>query len=78
MAGPSQMSRGRLTLILYPLAAGAMAVNLFFAFLIASWVGVPVLSPVQALLGGAVLGWPASWLFSGHMKRLMAKADGAA
>ena len=69
------MSRVRLTLILYPFGAGAMAVNLFFASLIASWVGWPVLTPVQSVLGGAVLGVPATWAFAGHIKRLMQKAD---
>ena len=69
------MKRARLTLLLYPLGAGAMAVNLFFAALIGSWLGPPVLTPWQSLLGGAVLGVPASWLFAGHIVRLMAQAD---
>ena len=69
------MSRVRLTLILYPFGAGAMAVNLFFASLIASWIGWPVLTPVQSVLGGAMLGVPATWAFAGHIKRLMQKAD---
>jgi len=69
------MSLLRLTLILYPFGAGAMAVNLFFASLIGSWIGGPVLTPVQSLLGGAVLGIPATWIFARHIKRLMAKAD---
>lgn len=66
----------RLTLILYPFGAGAMAVNLFFASLIGSWVGWPVLTPVQSVLGGAVLGIPATWAFACHIKKLMAAADG--
>ncbi|MDT8854247.1 NnrT protein [Paracoccaceae bacterium Fryx2] len=69
------MSLWRLTLILYPFGAGAMAVNLFFAALIGSWLGLPVLTPVQAVLGGAVLGIPATWAFARHIRRLMAKAD---
>lgn len=56
------MSRARLTLILYPFGAGAMAVNLFFAALITSWIGWPVLTPVQSVIGGALLGIPATWL----------------
>jgi hypothetical protein len=75
MVGPPQMSRAGLTLILYPFGLGAMAVNLFFASLIGSWFGLPVLSPWQSVAGGAILGAPASWLFSCHIKRLMAKAD---
>lgn len=69
------MSRARLTLILYPFGAGAMAVNLFFAALITSWIGWPVLTPVQSVIGGALLGIPATWAFARHIHRLMAKAD---
>jgi len=69
------MSLLRLTLILYPFGAGAMAVNLFFAALIGSWIGGPVLTPVQSVLGGAVLGIPATWIFARYIKRLMEKAD---
>ncbi|RGP38986.1 NnrT protein [Pseudotabrizicola alkalilacus] len=69
------MSLGRLTLMLYPFGAGAMAVNLFFASLIWSWVGWPVLTPVQALAGGLVLGVPVTVAFARHIRALMAKAD---
>ena len=69
------MSRAGLTLILYPFGLGAMAVNLFFASLIGSWLGLPVLTPWQSLLGGAILGVPTSWLFASHITRLMAQAD---
>lgn len=69
------MTRVKLTLILYPFGAGAMAVNLFFASLIASWIGWPVLTPVQSVIGGAVLGVPATWAFAAHILRLMEKAD---
>jgi len=75
MAGAAQMSQLRLTLILYPFGAGAMAVNLFFASLIGSWIGWPVLTPGASLLGGLVLGAPATWAFARHIKSLMAKAD---
>ncbi|MDZ4313085.1 MAG: NnrT protein [Cypionkella sp.] len=69
------MSLTWLTAILYPFGAGAMAVNLFFASLIASWLGSPVLTPVQSVIGGAVLGIPATWAFARHIRRLMDKAD---
>jgi hypothetical protein len=75
MVGQPQMTRGILALILYPFAFGAMAVNLFFASLILSWVGAPVLTPLQSLVGGAVLGIPATWLFAGHVSRLIDKAE---
>ncbi|MGB7244674.1 MAG: NnrT protein, partial [Sulfitobacter sp.] len=35
----------RISLVLYPLGAGAMAVNLFFASLMLSWFALPVLTP---------------------------------
>lgn len=66
---------GRLTLVLYPFGAGAMAVNLFFASLIGIWIGWPALTPVQSVMGGAVLGVPATWAFARHIRRLMEKAD---
>lgn len=69
------MSLWRLTLILYPFGAGAMAVNLFFASLIWSWVGWPVLTPVQSVAGGLVLGLPATAVFARHIRALMDKAD---
>lgn len=45
------MIRQRLTLILYPFGLGAMAVNLFFAALIGSWLGLPVLTPLAIGIG---------------------------
>lgn len=65
----------RLFLILYPFGAGAMAVNVFFASLIWSWIGWPVLTPVQSVVGGAMLGVPATWAFARHIRSLMEKAD---
>jgi hypothetical protein len=75
MADRAQVTQVRLTLTLYPFGAGAMAVNLFFASLIWSWIGWPVLTPVQSVMGGAVLGIPVTWAFARHIRRLMAKAD---
>lgn len=72
------MRRAWLALILYPFAFGAMAVNLFFASLIVSWVGAPVLTPWQSVLGGAVLGFPATWMFAGHIARLIEKVNAGA
>ena len=69
------MGLSRLILILYPFGAGAMAVNLFFASLIWSWIGWPVLTPVQSVLGGAVLGLPVTWAFARHIRQLMERAD---
>ncbi len=67
-------SRRKIALVLYPFGAGAMAVNVFFASLIASWVGGPVLFTGWSLVIGAVIGVPATYVFAGHIRTLM---DGA-
>ena len=64
-----------ITLVLYPFGAGAMAVNVFFASLIGSWVGLPVLSLVWSIGIGAVIGVPATLSFARHIRRLMDKAQ---
>lgn len=74
MKSPS-WSVGRITLFLYPFGAGAVAINLFMAGLIGPWIGLPVLPPECALLGGVLLGVPVSWLFARHIRTLMDRAD---
>ncbi|HET9067551.1 MAG TPA: NnrT protein [Amaricoccus sp.] len=59
----------------YPFAAGAAAVKLFFLSLVLSWLGAPVLTPGLAVLGGCLLGLPATWAFARHIRRLTAAAD---
>lgn len=73
----SGWSVARLTLALYPFGAGAMAINLFFLSLILSWMGWPVLLPLEAIIGGCLIGVPATWAFARHIRRLMDRADGA-
>lgn len=70
-----QAGVGWLFAILYPFGAGAMGVNVFFASLIGSWIGWPVLTPVQSVIAGAVLGLPTTWLFACHIRHLMERAD---
>ena len=65
----------RLVAAVYPFAAGAAAVNLYFLSLILSWVGAPVLAPGWSLAGGGLIGVPAAWAFARHIRRLMAKAE---
>lgn len=60
---------------LYPFGAGAVAVNLFFASLIGSWLGWPVMTPWQAAAWGVPLGLPAAWAFARHISKLMHEAD---
>lgn len=69
---------GALTLVLYPFGAGSMALNLYFGALIASWLDIAVISPEASLIGGAVLGVPATWAFARHIRALMDRADAEA
>ena len=69
-------SAGRIALALYPLAAGAMAVNVFFASLIGSWLGLPVISAPWAIIVGCLIAIPAAWAFARHIRALMDRADG--
>ena len=61
----------RIALALYPLGAGAAAINLYFASLIASWAGLPFMHPETAIGWGAVIGAPATLLFARHIRKLM-------
>lgn len=63
-----------IAVVLYPFAMGAMAGNVFFASLIGSWVGLPVLSPVWSVVAGALIGVPAAWAFARHIRSLMDKS----
>ncbi len=74
MTGTGWSTR-KIALVLYPFGAGAAAVNVFFASLILSWVGGPVLGTGWSLLLGAVIGAPATWFFARHIRHLMDEAD---
>lgn len=71
-------STSRIALVLYPFGAGAMAVNVFFAALIFSWIGGPVLSTPVSIAIGCVIGIPATWYFARHIRHLMDDADSGA
>ena len=64
-------SSGKIALVLYPFAAGAAGVNVFFASLLGSWVGLPVLSTGWSIVLGCVIGVPATLAFARHIRRLM-------
>lgn len=66
---------GALTLVLYPFGAGAVAINLYFLTLITSFLNWDVMSPNMAVIGGAILGVPATWVFARHIRALMDRAD---
>jgi len=65
----------KIAVALYPFGAGAAAINLYFAGLIAPWFGLPVLAPVPAVAWGCALGIPITWFFARHIKSLMTHAD---
>tara|TARA_Y100000815_G_scaffold274441_2_gene308547 strand:+ start:452 stop:721 length:270 start_codon:yes stop_codon:yes gene_type:complete len=67
-------SAGRIALMLYPFGVGAMAVNAFFASLIGSWIGLPVISTRAAIIAGAVIALPATYAFARHIRALMTEA----
>ncbi|TNC73273.1 NnrT protein [Rubellimicrobium roseum] len=60
---------------LYPFAAGAMMLNVYFASLILGWVGMPILSPWAAIWAGVLTGGPAAWIYARHLTRLMVESD---
>lgn len=68
-------STPKIALVLYPFGAGAAAVNVFFAALIFSWIGGPILSTSLSILIGSLLGIPATWYFAKHIRHLMDVAD---
>lgn len=68
-------STRRIAVALYPFGAGAASVNVFFASLIFSWIGGPILPAVSSILIGAVVGIPATWYFAKHIRHLMDQAD---
>jgi hypothetical protein len=65
----------KIAVVLFPFGAGAMAVNVFFASLIGSWIGLPVLSATASISMGCVVGVPATWYFARHIRELMDQAD---
>lgn len=64
-----------LALTFWPLAAGAMTVNLHFLALLGRAVGGPALAPWTALALGALTGVPAAFAFAIWIRRLIDKAD---
>lgn len=65
----------KIALALYPLGAGAAAVNVFFASLILSWIGGPVASTAWSIGLGCIIGVPATWYFARHIRHLMDVAE---
>lgn len=71
----SGWSTRKIALALYPFGAGAMATNVFFASLLGSWAGLPVLSTTWSIVLGALIGIPATWAFARHIRTLMDRSE---
>lgn len=65
----------RLALLIYPLAAGAVAINLYMLGLMGQAIGLPAIAPIPSVGLGLVLGIPASMWFGGHLRRWMDEAE---
>lgn len=68
-------SSAKIAVVLYPLGVGAAAINVFFASLIGSWLGGPVLSTGWSIGLGCIIAVPATLAFARHLRRLMDQAD---
>ena len=66
----------KLAILLYPLAAGAVAINVFMLALLGRALGIPELSPIASVVAGLLLGIPAAWATGRWVRRLMDQADG--
>ena len=65
----------KLSILLYPFAAGAVAINLFFLSLMGQAIGLTALSPNASVIGGLILGIPAAWASGKWARHLMDQAD---
>lgn len=66
----------KLGVLMYPFAAGTVAINLYFIGLISQFAGYSAMTPVTALLWSIPLGVPAAWGFARWARKLMDEADG--
>lgn len=65
----------KIALALYPLAAGAAAVNFYFLGLLIYVVGLKVFSPSTSVWAGVLLGVPVAYFFARHIFKLISKAE---
>lgn len=66
-----------LAAVLYPFAAGAAAVNLFFLALMGQALGLPALSTLQSVIVGAILGVPFAWIAGRWLRGMIDEAEDA-
>ncbi len=65
----------KIAVVLYPFGVGAASVNVFFASLIGSWIGGPVLGAAWSIGLGCIIAVPATLAFAHHIRRLMDEAE---
>jgi hypothetical protein len=65
-----------LAAVCYPVAVGAVAVNLFFASLLGQAIGWPAIPPTIAVLCGVVGGIPAAWVTGRWFRGKIDEAEG--
>ena len=65
-----------LAAVCYPVAVGAVAVNLFFASLLGQAIGWPAIPPTIAVLCGVVGGIPAAWITGRWFRGKIDEAEG--
>ena len=65
----------KITWLLYPLAWGAVAVNIFFIGLMIQAIGMTAFTPIASIVVGAFIGVPFSYAFSRHIRKLMDHAN---
>lgn len=65
----------KLAVLLYPFAAGAVAINLFLLFLMLQAIGFAAISPTVAVIASIPLGVPAAWASGKWARHLMDQAD---
>lgn len=73
---PATRGLWRLSLLLWPFATGAVAINLFLLGLIGFSIGLPAIPPVTALWLSLPLGLPATWASARWVRHLIDQAEG--
>lgn len=65
----------KLAAVMYPFAAGAAAVNLFFIGLMVQAIGLTAISTQTSILLGLVFGVPFAWLSGRWLRSLIDQAE---
>lgn len=68
----------KLSVAVYPFAAGAAAVNLFFLFLMGQAIGLRALSTSESVIAGIILGVPFAWIGARWLRGMIDEAEDSA